>query len=187
VIAQEDRPLAGLGDLRRLAHDVGDREAVLARQRHVHARHQREVERHVAFVALAEIVLGVFRPLVRLGEQHPARIGPVELGADPPQHLVGLGEVLVVRALPLDQVGHRIEPQPVDAEVEPEAHHAEDCFEHLRIVEVEIGLVRIEAMPVVRARNRVPGPVRTLGVEKDDARLGILLVGVGPDIEIARR
>ena len=56
-------------DIRRLAQDVGDREAVFLGQRHVHAWHQRKVEGHVAFVTGAtilatEIQLGVFRPLV---------------------------------------------------------------------------------------------------------------------------
>ena len=83
--------------------------------RHVHARHQREVERHVAFVAVAEIVLGVLRPLVGLGQQHAAGIVRVELGADRLQDVVRLGQVLVVGALALDQVGHGVEPQPVDA------------------------------------------------------------------------
>ena len=81
VIAQEHRPLAVFRDRRRLAHDVGDRKAVLARDRHVHARHQREVKRHVAFVAVAEILLGVLRPLIGFGEQHAAGKGGVDLGA----------------------------------------------------------------------------------------------------------
>jgi hypothetical protein len=187
VIAQEDRPLAVVGNLRRLAHDVGDRETVLARECHVHARHQRKVERHVAFVALTEIVLGVFRPLVRFGEQHAARIGLVELGADALEHRMGFGKVLVVGAFAFDQIRDRIEPQPIDAEIEPEAHHAEHGVDHLRIVEVEIGLMRIEAVPVIGLRDRIPGPVRALGIEEDDARAGIFLVVVGPDIEIARR
>ena len=135
----------------------------------------------------AEIILGVLRPLVRFGEQHAARIGLVELGADSLEHVMGFGKVLVVGAFPLDQVGHRIEPQPVDAEIEPEAHDAEHGFDHARIVEIQIGLMRIEAVPVIRAGDRVPGPVRPLGVEEDDARAGIFLVAVGPDIEIARR
>ena len=103
------------------------------------------------------------------------------------QHVVRLGQVLVVGALALDQVRHGIEPQPVDAEVEPEAHHAEHRLEHPRIVEVEIGLMRVEAVPVIGVRDRIPGPVRLLGVEEDDARAGVFLVGVGPDIEVARR
>ena len=103
VVAQEDRPLAAVGDVRRLAHDVGDRVPVLLRQRHVHARHQREVERHVAFVALAEIGPRVLRPLVGLGEQHAVGIVRVDLGADRLQDVVRLRQVLVVRALALDR------------------------------------------------------------------------------------
>ena len=116
------------GNVRRLAHDVGDRKAVLARDRHVHARHQREVERHVAFVVVAEIVLGVLRPLVGLGQQHAVRIVRVELGADLLQHRMGLRQVLVVGAFALHQVGHRVEPQPVDAQVEPEAQDRQHSF-----------------------------------------------------------
>ena len=36
----------------------------------------------------------------------------------------------------------------VDAHVQPEAHGVEDFFHDARIVEVEVGLVREEAMPV---------------------------------------
>ena len=73
VVAQEDRPLAIGRNLRRLAQDVGDRKAVFLGDGHVHARHQREVERHVAFVALAmlfttKIGPGILRPLVGLGQ-----------------------------------------------------------------------------------------------------------------------
>jgi hypothetical protein len=155
VVAQEDRPLAVRRDLRRLAHDVGDREAVFLGDRHVHPRHQREVEGHVALVALAEIFLGVLRPLVRLGEQEAVGVVRVDLGADLLQDVVGLGQVLVVRALALDEVGHGVEPQPVDAEVEPVAHHLDDRLEHLGVVEVQVGLVAVEAVPEDR-----PAPPR---------------------------
>jgi hypothetical protein len=187
VIAEENRPLAVFRDLRRLAHDIGNRKTVLARQRHVHARHQRKVECHVAFVTITEIVLGVFRPLVGLGEQHAARVRCIELGPDTLEDLVRLGKVLVVRSIALDQIRHGIEPQPVDAELKPEAHHADNGFEHARVIEIEVGLVRIKAMPEIGTGHRVPGPVRAFGVEEDDARAEILLVGVGPDIIVARR
>jgi hypothetical protein len=45
-----------------------------------------------------------------------------------------------------------------------------------RVVVVEIGLVREEAVPVVFSGDRVPGPVRGLGIGEDDARAGVLLV-----------
>ena len=71
VVAQEQRPLAVGGDLRRLRQDVEDREAILHVNRHEHPRHDRKVEVHVALVAGAEVGGRVLRPLVGLGEQHP--------------------------------------------------------------------------------------------------------------------
>ena len=58
VVAQEERPLAVVGDVGRLVEDLGDRVAIFLPQRHEHARHQREVERHVALVAVAEVRRG---------------------------------------------------------------------------------------------------------------------------------
>ena len=84
-----------------------------------------------------------------------------------------LGQVLVVGALALDQVGHGIEPQPVDADVEPEAHDAQHFRQHARVVEVQVRLVRVEAVPEIGLGDRVPGPVRLLGVEEDDARVRV--------------
>ena len=104
MVAQEDAPLAVVGDLWRLADDVGDRVPVRLRQRHVHARHQRKVEAHVAFVAIAEIGPCVLGPLVRLGQEHPVGEMRVEIGADLLQHLMRLGQVLVVGAVAFDQI-----------------------------------------------------------------------------------
>ena len=101
------------------------------------------------------------------------------------QHRVRLGQVLVVGAFALDEVGNRIEPKAVDAHVEPEAHDAEDRLAHLRIVEVEVGLMAEEAVPVVRLGDLVPGPVRLLGVGEDDARAAVLVRVVAPDVVVA--
>ena len=106
----------------------------------------------------------VGRPLVRLGEQHPVRVGGVERAAHPLQHGVGLGQVLVVGPLAHAQVRHGVEPQRVDAEVEPELHHVDHRFDDRRVVVIQVGLVREEAVPVVLAGDRIEGPVRLLGV-----------------------
>ena len=95
VVAQEDRPLAARGDVRRLLHDLDHRVAVLLRDRHVHARHEREVERHVALVAVAEVLAHVLGPLVGLGEQQAVPVVRVERGADLLDDRVRLGQVLV--------------------------------------------------------------------------------------------
>jgi hypothetical protein len=44
--------------------------------------------------------------------------------------------------------------------------------------------MRIEPVPVIGAGHGVPGPVRALDVDEDDACTGVFLIGVGPDIEI---
>ena len=79
VIAQEQAPLAGVGNRRRLRHDVGDRQPVFLAQRHVDARHQREMECHVAFVAVAEIGAHIGGPLIGFGQNHAVGIIRVDL------------------------------------------------------------------------------------------------------------
>ena len=44
-----------------------------------------------------------------------------------------------------------------------------------------------EAVPEVLAGDRVPAPVRLLGVLEDDADALVLLVGVAPDVVVAVR
>ena len=124
VVAQEQRPLAVVGDLRRLRQDVDDREAILHVNRHEHPRHDREVEVHVALVAVAEVGGGVLGPLVRLGEQHPVLEARVDVRAQLLEEGVGLRQVLAVRPFGLVEVRHGVEPQPVDAHVEPEVDDA---------------------------------------------------------------
>ena len=43
----------------------------------------------------------------------------------------------------------------------------------------------VEAVPVVRLRDRVPGPVRGLEVLEDDARVRVAVGRVAPDVEVA--
>ena len=80
----------------------------------------------MAFVARAEILQHILRPLIGLGEQHAAGVVRVQLAAQPLQDLVRFRQVFVDRPLALDQVGHCIEPHPVDPEIKPEPHHIED-------------------------------------------------------------
>jgi hypothetical protein len=52
-------------------------------------------------------------------------------------------------------------------------------------VEVQIGLVRVEAVPVVVLGYRIPAPVRRLGVLEDDARVGVALGRIAPYVVLA--
>ena len=96
-------------------------------------------------------------------------------------------QVLAVRALLLEEVGDGVEPEAVDPEVEPEAQHLDEGVLHLGVLEVEVGLVAEEAVPVVGAAGRIPRPVRGLGVDEDDARVLVPLVGVRPDVPVGLR
>ena len=83
-------------------------------------------------------------------------------------------EVLAVGALALVQVGHRVQPEAVDAQVQPEPQHLEHRVLHPRVLVVQVGLVVEEPVPVVLAAHRVEGPVGLLGVDEDDPGLGYL-------------
>ena len=185
VVSEEERPLARLRDRRRLLEDVDDWEAVLHLHGHEEARHDGEVERHMALVSLAEVLGCVLRPLVRLGEEHARVEATVDRGAELPQELVRLRQVLTHGALALVEVRNRVEPEPVDAEAQPEIERGQDRLPHRRAPEVEIRLVRVEPVPVVGLRHRLPRPVRGLEVLEDDARLAVPLGRVAPDVVVA--
>ncbi len=191
MVAQEDAPLAVAGDGRRLGEDLRDRVAALPADGHEDPRHHGEVERHVALVAagaeVAEVVDDVLRPLVGLGQQHGVRVVRVDLLADPLEELVGLGEVLAVGALAGEQVRHRVEPEPVDPEVQPEPQARDHLLLHARVVVVEVRLVGEEPVPEVLLADRVVRPVGGLGVDEDDPGVRVLLVVVGPHVEVAVR
>ena len=182
VVPEEERPLAVGRDVGRLPHDLDDRVPVLLADRHEHPRHQGEVERHVTFIPVAEIRQDIGGPLVGLGEEHPVGVVLVHLLAELLEDRVALGQVLAVRPLALDQVGDRVEPHPVDSHVEPEPHDLEDRAEHPGVVEVEVGLMVEEPVPVILLGDGIPRPVRRLTVGEDDPRAFILLRRVAPDV-----
>ncbi len=186
MIAQEHGPLAGLGDRRRLLQDIDDRETILHVRRHEQARHDRKVKRHVALVPRAEIGDGILGPLVGLGEQHPVFVFAVHMPAQVFEQRVGLRQIFTVGALALEQIGHGVQAQPVHPQFKPEVQNAENRSFDLRVIEVQVRLVRIEAMPVVSFGHRVPGPVRNFKIFENDARLLIALLGIAPDVEITR-
>ena len=165
--------------------DLHDRRPCLHAGRHEHAGHEREVERHVALVAIGpEVLDDVGRPLVRLGQQHPAGEDVVDLGPQPPQELVRLGEVLAVRPGPLEQVGHGVEAEAVEPDVEPELDHVHHGVADVGVVVVQVGLVVEEPVPVELAAGVVIGPVRRFGVDEDDAGVLVDLVAVGPHVPV---
>ncbi|CAM5693532.1 hypothetical protein SGLAM104S_08783 [Streptomyces glaucescens] len=189
VVAQEDAPLAVGGDGRGLGQDLRDGVAGFAADGHEDAGHDREVEGHVALVAaagvVAEVVDHVLRPLVRLREEDRVRVVGVDLLAHPLQELVRRRKVFAVGALLGVEVGHGVQPEAVDAQVEPEPQRGDDLLLHRRVLVVEVRLVREEPVEEVLLAHRVEGPVGDLRVDEDDPRVLVLLVVVGPHVVVA--
>ena len=187
VVPEEERPLAPRRDRWGLRQDVGEGEAVLQVDGHEDARHHREVERHVALVAAPEVGHRVLGPLVGLGEEHPALEARVHVGAQLAQERVRLRQVLARGPLALEEVGHRVEPEPVDPHPEPVRADLQHRRAHLGAVVVEVRLVGVEAVPVVRPGDRIPRPVGGLVVLEDDPRLAEPLRRVAPHVELPLR
>jgi hypothetical protein len=183
VAPQEERPLGARRRRGRLLEDVDDREAILGLERHVHPRHEREVEGQLALVAGAEVGGGVLRPLVRLGDEDPAREALVDVAAELAHELVGLRQVLAGRPLALEQVREAVEAQPVDPEAQPVVDRPQDLAADDPAGVVEVRLVGVEAVPVVGPGHRVPGPVRGLALGEEDPGPGETIGGVAPDVD----
>ena len=184
------RPLAVLGDVRRLPQDLDDRMAVLLPHRHEHARHQREVERHVALVAVAEVRAG----------RRPATGSPRRAACGPDTRASSAGADLLEdrrasrrgsRSSCLRARSGTARRRAAGRRRRDRARTASPCTtasSTARVVEVQIGLVMEEAVPVVGAR-RVSSHVQfdfSVSVKMMRHAL-VLLVGVAPDVEVALR
>ncbi len=141
MIAEEQTPLAVVGDGWRLGHDVGYRQAIFLTKGHIDAWHQGKVEDHVALVAIAEVVTDVGWPLIGFGQDEAVGVVGVNGGADGPDDGVGLGQVFAGGAVAFDEIRNGVQAQRIDAHVEPEAHGLENLFDHRGVIEVEVGLV----------------------------------------------
>ena len=97
---------------------------------------------------------------------------------------MGLGQVLARGPVALEEIGHGVETEAVETEVEPEAHDVEHGLHHFGVLVVEVGLVGEEAVPVVLLPGRLPRPVGRLHVDEHDACVGPPLVVVVPDVPV---
>jgi hypothetical protein len=141
VVAQEERPLARRVDGGRLGEDVDEREAVFHVNGHEDPGHDREMEVHLALVAVPVIGGRVLGPLIGLGEEHAVLELHVDVRPEPLQKGVRLLEVLAVGPLALIEVRDGVEAEPVDAEIKPEIDDVEELVLDLGVLEVQIGLV----------------------------------------------
>jgi hypothetical protein len=135
--------------------------------------------------AVAEVRDRVLGPLVGLRQEHAIGVVGVDVRAQALEEAMRLRQVLAVRALALVEVGDGIEAQPVDAGLQPEVGGLEQCFLDTRLVEVQVRLMTVEAVPEVGTRDWVPRPVGGLEVLEDDARVRVALRTVTPHVPVA--
>ena len=67
MVPEKEAPLATVGNLWSLLEYFDDRLAVLELYGHEHSWHEREMERHVKLVGLAEVQTNIRGPLICLG------------------------------------------------------------------------------------------------------------------------
>ena len=56
-----------------------------------------------------------------------------------------------------------------------------------RVIEIQVGLMRVEAVPVISLRYRIPRPVRCFEILKDDPRFLVFFRCIAPNIDVALR
>ncbi|CFS34207.1 Uncharacterised protein [Mycobacterium tuberculosis] len=64
-------------------------------------------------------------------------------------------QVLAVGALTFKEIGHRVQPKPVDAQAEPKADDVDHRLLHGGVVVVQIRLVGEESVPVELSADRI--------------------------------
>ena len=155
-----------------------------ASQREVQRLHPDEVELQgelFARVSAEELQLLIERQ-VHLAEQDGLAAASLQEAADLAQVLVRIADLDTGRSL--DEERHRIDAEAVDAELEPEADHLGDLVPHLRVGDVQIGLVAVEAVQEVLSGRLVELPHARLLAREHGLRL-LLRRLVDPHVEVA--
>jgi len=143
------------------------------------------MEVHVELIPITVILDHIFGPHIGFREQERARRIRIHKGSQALAIGVRLRQILAAGPFTLNQIRRRVHAETIHAQVNPVLHRLEDGALHLRIVEVQIGLVAKEAMPEVLPAYRVEAPVRRLRIEENDAHTPVLVIRVAPDIPIA--
>src|SRR5205823_5498048 len=104
--------------------------------------------------AVTKVSGRIFRPLVRFGEQHAIWKFRVDVGTELTEVLMRLRQVLAARVFSFVEVGDSVKAKPINAQSEPEIADFLYSIVHCRVIEVQIRLMRIKAMPVIGFRDR---------------------------------
>ena len=189
MVAHEVRPLAVLGDRGQRRERVAQRRRVPARERQVHRLVDDEGEDHVQLVAVlvAEERALLVRRQVDLAHQDRVAAAAADEAAQVAQQLVRVVQRALGHPDRLEHERHRVDAEAGQALREPVADDLGDLVADLRVRDVEVGLVGVEAVQVPLPGLRVVGPVGVLAV--GEHHVAGLLRGllVGPDVEVVVR
>lgn len=193
VVAHERHPLAVVRDLRPGAKGVGQGGRVPPRQRQVQVLHVHEVEDHGQLLAVLDAEEGQLLLVgqIHLAQQHGPAVAPAREAAQVPQKRVGIAQAALVLDLVVqadrEELGHRVDAEAVQTELQPEAHDLGDLVPDPRVADVEIGLVPVEAVQVPVPGDLVLRPDGVLLVVEDDHVRGVRRLRGAPDVVVAER
>ena len=98
---------------------------------------------------------------------------------------MGFGQIFAACPLAFIKIGNGVQTESVDTHGKPKIAYLLDSFVHGRVVEIQIRLMGIKAVPVICFCDRVPCPVGCFEIFENDARIFVFLRRVAPDIELA--
>ena len=130
-----------------------------------------------------EICDRILRPLVGLGEKHATGEFRLRYAPAISSGIHAFRGDFRSWCLRVRRGKECVEPQTVHAHAQPKIEHLLHRLVHCRIVEIQIRLMRIKAVPVIRFRDRIPRPVRSLEIFEDDARVLVFFRRIAPDVE----
>ena len=122
---------------------------------------------------------------MRLGEEHGIPAEPDEALAQLGEEAVVAGQVTTARLGLLDEERRAVDAETADAQPFPEGDDLLHLRAHLRVLAVEVGLERVEAVVVPRLRHLVVGPRRLLHPREHHALVPVGGLLVGPHVPVA--
>ena len=184
VVAQRQRPAATRHHLLSVFEAIAQLLGLAVGQGGEQVGGEGEVEGGMQFVS-RQVGRRFVHRLDRLRDHQHVAVTGLHPGPQPPQEGVGLRQPFTAGALLLEQERHRIEAESIDPFCQPKVDHVQHRLLHGGVVVIQVGLVVQKAMQVVLAGHLIPLPVRLLEVAEQHWRLGIAVVVVAPDVEIA--
>src|SRR5262249_46677510 len=142
-------------------------------------------EAHVTLITVAEVSDSVFGPLIRFCKQHPVAETLIDPLPEMFQKHVRLRKVFAVGPVALVQVGDGIQSHSVDTHSQPKIDNMLQASNDVRMLEIEVGLMMVEPVPVILVSDGIPRPVRRLEVFEDNAGILVLFRIVTPDVELS--